>query len=495
MVAVRPWVIGVCVALTAGVLAMRIAAPSDAFDNEQPKTIAYTVDIVANGNVVMPYDMYGRPATKPPLYNWLAVPVVASGQFTEWAFKLPSIIAMLVAMGLTVGITRRLLARSTDALASEDANVIGRVRLTELGLLAAVMLLVSHTGTKFIYLARPDTLMLAMLTGAWLCATHSLLADRPRWWINLICWLCVAGAAMCKGAPALLVPVYILLGAKLLAGRWSATTRTGIAWGLPLAVAIVGGWLWAAHRADSGAIEAMLGGEALGKVTKRGPWRIVTESYKSPGFLIVRFLPWSIVGLLAFLHVKPGRWFTHPLGPAYLWVLVVVGFFLIPADKRGDYLAPAMPAMAILATYWLIIVAAKYRITVGRVLVGCVLVAVGFGVYHFQYGEAAKQRTGDHVKQFADELRSHAPEGIAFYHSGYHNLQAYLGINQGSPLPAKDRKTRWIVAPQSVAARWGVKPVTLSHPLTTWPDGVVEPMGLYPDPGMTRLESGSVEQP
>ena len=53
--------------------------PSDLYDNDQPKTVAYTVDMVRHGRWLLPVDMLGRPATKPPMYNWISVPVVAAG--------------------------------------------------------------------------------------------------------------------------------------------------------------------------------------------------------------------------------------------------------------------------------------------------------------------------------------------------------------------------------------------------------------------------------
>ena len=64
--------------------------PSDLYDNDQPKTVAYTVDMVEHGRWLLPVDMLGRPATKPPMYNWIGAPFVAAGWHDEFALKLPS---------------------------------------------------------------------------------------------------------------------------------------------------------------------------------------------------------------------------------------------------------------------------------------------------------------------------------------------------------------------------------------------------------------------
>ena len=88
----RRWVGVVLAGMFVFALAARIAGPSDLYDNEQPKTVAYTMDIVVHGRAIMPYDMKGRAPHKPPLYNWLAVPVVGGlGVYEQWAFALPSV--------------------------------------------------------------------------------------------------------------------------------------------------------------------------------------------------------------------------------------------------------------------------------------------------------------------------------------------------------------------------------------------------------------------
>ena len=77
------------------VLAARILGPSDAWDQTQQTTIAYTTDMLVNGRWVVPADRNGKPATKPPLYNWMAAPAVAaSGYSSELAHKLPSVIGL-----------------------------------------------------------------------------------------------------------------------------------------------------------------------------------------------------------------------------------------------------------------------------------------------------------------------------------------------------------------------------------------------------------------
>src|SRR6266481_2896872 len=89
-------------------LSSRVIAPSALQRFDQPRTVSYTADIVVNGRWLLPRDMLGGPATKPPLVNWLAAPVVALGFWTEWAAKWPMIAGTLASTALCVWMAHRL---------------------------------------------------------------------------------------------------------------------------------------------------------------------------------------------------------------------------------------------------------------------------------------------------------------------------------------------------------------------------------------------------
>ncbi|MEE9608696.1 MAG: hypothetical protein V3U03_13225, partial [Myxococcota bacterium] len=59
-------------------VAARVSGPSDLWDQTQPRTVSYTTDILVNGGShwILPMEPGRRPATKPPLYNWMAAPAV-----------------------------------------------------------------------------------------------------------------------------------------------------------------------------------------------------------------------------------------------------------------------------------------------------------------------------------------------------------------------------------------------------------------------------------
>jgi 4-amino-4-deoxy-L-arabinose transferase-like glycosyltransferase len=86
-------------------LVLRLTGPGDLWDQTQPRTIAYTVDMVSRGGEawILARDSDGVPATKPPLFNWLATPGAwAFGTHLDWVHKLPSLAALLVTIAVVV---------------------------------------------------------------------------------------------------------------------------------------------------------------------------------------------------------------------------------------------------------------------------------------------------------------------------------------------------------------------------------------------------------
>ena len=135
------------------VLAGRILGPTDAWDQSQRITIAYTTDMLVNGRWVVPAERGGKPATKPPLYNWLAAPAVAAaGYSSELAHKLPSVVALVLCFVVVVVLGRRVIPGGTNNGA---------------GWLAGVMFLANYTIFKIGYLARPDMLLVLWMFVGW----------------------------------------------------------------------------------------------------------------------------------------------------------------------------------------------------------------------------------------------------------------------------------------------------------------------------------------
>jgi 4-amino-4-deoxy-L-arabinose transferase-like glycosyltransferase len=441
----------------------------------------------------------GGPAHKPPLYNWIGWPLLKAGFWSEPALKMPSLLAGAVTLVVTVMMGAYLARRGRQ---DPEGGLDPSIAALTFGLVCGIIWLTNHAGFKLFYLARPDMLLVACVVVSWAAGTVLLLEESlsttRRVLLQLALWLGVVGAGLSKGPPALLPIIYVVIGAKLLTGRWRAVGRTGIVWGLPLAVVLSGLWIRAAMAADAEVFEKQLiGDQVLGRIERGGAYRIITEFWKSPGFFIVRMLPWSLIAILTYLHIRPRRWFAHAMGPAMLWTLIVVCFFMLAAGKRGDFLAPANISGAILAAYWLLVVARKYAVRPVHVAAAGVGIAIGLAVYHMQFSPAARSHLGEYTKEFAAQaMEMVGDEPVAFIETGANPLQTLMHRMQASRRPDDLQLAiaSWILKPldmdpveaglggRVLELRLASKPLPEVDPKT----GGAKPVGLYRVTGSDR---------
>ncbi|MEZ6193322.1 MAG: hypothetical protein R3C45_18775 [Phycisphaerales bacterium] len=473
--------------------------PSDLYDNDQPKTVAYTIDMVEHGRWLLPVDMLGRPATKPPMYNWIGALFVAVGWHDEFALKLPSTLAALFVLVLTWRVASRA-ARDTNTQGNpfaHNGDATMEIMPASVAALACIVLMTGVSFAKLCYTARPDMVLTAFLFAGWAAATSLLYnyehnADVGESWaagascqfcLRIALWLCVAGAALTKGLPALLLILYVLLGAKLVGGRWSALWSTGIVWGLPMACALFGAWVYGVYRINPEHFtDVFMGDETVGRVGRGGLIGIVLELWKMPGQFVVKFLPWSLIVFMAGWDVvsrrRFSRWFSGAIGSALLWVVLTILFFSFSGGKRADYLTPAYPVAAVVVAVWLTGEGRRrWRIRAGYWAVAGLVVALAFGVHEFCIGDAARSGYGENIRMFVRQIH-HQTRGqpIRFEQTAYTPIQSLLGYNQPDRVDPPDVPARWLVRP---ADRDGA--VVISDPIWVGGRRTEIKMALYPN--------------
>jgi len=358
----RRWLVLAALILLATVVIARTLAPSDLWDQTQPRTIAYTADMLVHGGsaLLLPRDGADLAATKPPLYNWLALPGVAiAGRDNDFAHRLPSLLALIATLLVTMGLGERL-------------------RLGA-GVAAACMLLASYPIFKLGLLARPDMLLVLWLLCGWWAATALIAGgtaprgpfDAKRERIGLrrgVFWTSFVLAAWTKGPAALLLPLHALLLARLVGGSWRQFARVGLGWS-PLAALLALAWpLTVLLIEPRHLVDQLWGREVVARVVGAGPegngrglLGIATGALDMPGYLMVRFLPWSLPALAGSIAVIGARrrggiersGNERLLESAVLWIVLVTLFFTLSSGKRADYIAPAYPMAALLAGWWL----------------------------------------------------------------------------------------------------------------------------------------------
>ncbi len=389
MSSTRWWVVVALCFLAVGIVFIgRISGPSDVHDQTQPKTIAYTTNIVLNADQLsrwmLPVELDMYPATKPPLYNWLAVPFVAlTHGASEFAHKIPSVAAFFGILVIVWCLGHRLDAK--------NATRRGMIASDMVAPFAVMVVACNYAFFKLSYLARPDTLLTLWLILGWVAATILVLATQSqhvnaqschsenqnignywckKWGLWGVLWGSIGLAAITKGPAALVIVIYIFVIA--MAGRISespalpdqketdqrhtarsrlkrclsdcrlAFHRTGFLTGFVFAILFPGTWLLIAWIVEPDHVyNILIREEVIDRVlgigdegTKSGSWDLLRTAPNMPLYFFTRFLPWSIffVGAAIDLFAKPvdGRMRGIPSRTeqpiAHRWVLASITF-------------------------------------------------------------------------------------------------------------------------------------------------------------------------
>lgn len=441
----------------------RILGPSDIYEKTQPRTMAYTADMAANRRYLLPLDATGAAATKPPLYNWLALPLVGRlGIGSETAHKAPALASSAVLLALTVWMARRMLRKEAPEQATAAA------------LLTGCVFVASPETFKWVYIARPDGVLMALLTAGWAASTAVLegWTKRRAVWAAVF-WFSLGAGVLTKGPVGLLPLVYAAALARLRHGGFRRLGAIHCLWGAPAAVLIVAAWAVPAWISAPDHCRAIfIGRELAYHVAGDQPGGPIVgwlgSLVKSPLYFVIRFLPWSVFAVVALVKVRPRQWFLDPLGPAILWCVVVVVTFCFVAMVKHRYLAPAFPAAAVLAVHGAhVLLKSPSRTTVVLVILS-LTVCIGLGVHNAFWSNAARSPFGDAAVDFTRNAnRTVAGERVLFLIRGNSPVQALMGENQtgetGAGTPAD---TRWVVAPMVPTAEGEPgRPVIVSEPM------------------------------
>ncbi len=338
------------------VAAIRIAAPSDLYRGDQGKQLDYVMDIAARGNWLVQHHEGGTIASKPPLYNWLAAPLlIALGKPSEFAVKLPSLMAGALAWLLLWDLARRLFNRQT-------------------AFWGTLFFIISSMFAKQVYYARTDMLLaLLIVIQMWAAARweeglnkKSAPSFRNKWLWAL--WGGGGLAVLAKG------PIGIILPHAGLAFYWFWRRRffgrywkSGWWWGGALLILPAALWLGAVYISEGketwiGIYERMAVDEHWDRLRD-----VSSKSHENKPFywylphLAARMSPWSWLAAAALFFLpwksfrqraEPGEKDGQPFqGALFAFCWLAAGLILLSAvpSKRVDRVFPMVPALCLLA--------------------------------------------------------------------------------------------------------------------------------------------------
>lgn len=315
----------------------------DPWPADEPRFASVARDMVASGDWLFPRaggDLY---QDKPPVHFWLmSLALVVIGS-VRGSFLLPSMLAALGTLLLVYDIGRRLHGRPAGLAAA-------------LTLACSVQFVMTLRGAQI-----DATLIFWSTLSLWALLRHVLVG--PDWRLCALGALAAGIGVVSKGVgflPLLALPVALLLGRA----GWPGLTLPGRAaggwrwWIVPGAFLLaIGLWLvpmllaveWRGDPALAAYRDEILFKQTVTRYAQA--WHHVRPWY----YFVTEVVPplWLPLSALLFWLVPCWRQDWRERRAAVwvplLWVVAVLVFFSLSTGKRGVYVLPALPALAIAA--------------------------------------------------------------------------------------------------------------------------------------------------
>lgn len=328
----------------------------------EPREAVVAVSMLNQHNWILPINNGFDIPYKPPFFQWcIAAFSLVTGHVSEFTSRLPSALSLIV-----------MLCVGALFYAKRKNNTIGLLS----AMLALTAFEVHRAGTN----CRVDMVLTMFIV----CALYALY----EWWergcrrLSWIAVLCMSGATLTKGPVGMVLPCFVMFVFMLftawqqgkLCGRiiWKTTYKLFLSAVLASVLPLI--WYWAAYRQGGDQFMALVMDENVGRflgkmkaVTHANPW------HYNFLMLIAGWLPWTLPLLLS-LFVLPWRKFANSFTKGestgkvtlksrimaamrkadavqvFTWLsfLLILFFYCIPKSKRGVYLLPCYPFMAVL---------------------------------------------------------------------------------------------------------------------------------------------------
>ncbi|MBM4213631.1 MAG: hypothetical protein FJ179_07935 [Gammaproteobacteria bacterium] len=309
----------------------------DPWPADEPRFASVALDMLRSGNWLIPHaggDLY---QDKPPLHFWLMAIGYSLTDSLRAGFLLPSMLASLGTLWLVYDLLRRLHGREA-------------ARLAAVTLVCCVHFVMTTRGAQI-----DATLIFFCTLALWGLLRH-LLLGAPA--VFALVGACAAGLGVIDKAVGFLTLALLPLAA-LLARRFDTTAVPRATWWQVPVVFVLTIMLWLVpmllHVASVGSPELIAyRDELLFKQTATRyaqAWHHIRPWY----YYLVEVIPalWLPLSALLFWLVPRWRddWRERRMAVwlPLLWALIVIVFFSLSTGKRGVYVLPALPALAIAA--------------------------------------------------------------------------------------------------------------------------------------------------
>lgn len=415
----------------------------------EPREALVAVEMLRSGNWILPTDLSGDMAYKPPLFHWLiALFSLPAGHVTELTARLPSALAGW----LLFMFSARFFA----------------VKSNKAGLLSAIFAITCFEVFRAATVCRVDMLLTMLITGAMMALFNASRTGRRSagWYIAAI--LAMSGATLTKGPVGIILPSGCFWLYRLLRGDnfWRTSFIT---LGLIISSAILPFmWYSAAYKQGGERFLTLAVEENFGRFTGSMSY----DSHIKPFWynitsLLLGTLPW-IIGVITFIFIAERKRKLSSVSLKGWWsrlrtsdnialyslvcAIIVFIFYSIPQSKRSVYLLPMYPFIGYgFALYARKLVqAGRLSIKALRRSVGIVglLYLIGFGIVF----PIIASRKSDRTK--SEEIAALIPSGPIYSYipdrfMRFFITDFYLGGRLQSLLPSQQVKANTELPPDS----------------------------------------------
>ena len=331
----------------------------DYYTKGEPREASVSVSMMNDGNWILPRVYADEIPYKPPMTHWMiAVCSLPGGEVTPFTSRLPSTIAFVAMIGCCFGFFLRF-AKKQEAL-------------------VAVLILIScfelHRSSMT---SRVDMLLTAFMVCGLICLYYWA-EEKQLKGLPLHIPLLLGCAALVKGPVGVILPLFVFGIYLLFTRRKLITIVLKCLYVLLLALIPLFVWYylayWQAGEPFINLVWAENFGRFLGSDTPQLHYGLGHEHPFWYNFILLLsgFMPWTLFLLfLPFvvkynseesLREKWGRGIMKDRGRLFSLIsaCVIIVFYCIPMSKRGVYLMPAYPFIAIFLGQYICSVTNRY---------------------------------------------------------------------------------------------------------------------------------------
>ncbi len=311
-------------------VAFPIGSPRDLWEPDEPRFAQVAREMIDTGNFVMPHRNGNPYPDKPPFYFWtIALTAGVTGGVTPAAALFPTAVAGVLTILLTF-----LLA----------------LRLTGDRRLAVMAALILATTVKIYWQAshaQIDMVLACLTTLALYLMVRWDQEERNMWLV--LAWAVIGVAVLTKGPVGLIVPV----GSMLLYRKWADRGRWRSLFsfaGLGMFILVAGSWLAMLiyQGISTGQVDYLQNILFKQNVVRfTSSWHHHQPVYYFLKVILYDSFPWSAFLVALVISRWPFRDMEDSDKFIFSVIFFTLAFFSIPMGKRGLYILPLYPAVAI----------------------------------------------------------------------------------------------------------------------------------------------------